>query len=102
MPSISVPFRHFDRGMPTWHIMPILLGAAVDRNAVIERMKADGVQTSIHYPAVQSFTAYRDCAGDAPLARDICGRELTLPLYPTMTDGEVDLVCESLERALST
>lgn len=100
MPSVSVPFRHFARGTPTWHIMPILLAPAVDRNAVIERMKAEGVQTSIHYPAIQSFTAYRDCAGDAPLARDVCGRELTLPLYPTMTDAEVDLVCDSLEKAL--
>ncbi len=98
--EISVPFRHYDRGTPTWHIMPILLNNGIDRQGIIEAMKNDGVQTSIHYPAIQDFTAYRECAGEVPQAREICRRELTLPLFPTMTDAQVDLVCDSLARAV--
>jgi dTDP-4-amino-4,6-dideoxygalactose transaminase len=97
----TVPFRHFDRGLPTYHIMPILLAENVDRMKVVESMKEDGIQTSIHYPAIQSFTAYKDRVGPTPLSQYICEHELTLPLYPTMADQEVDLVCESLEHALS-
>jgi dTDP-4-amino-4,6-dideoxygalactose transaminase len=100
IPKLSVPFRYFDRGTPTWHILPILLDEGVDRQAVIDGLKQAGVQSSIHYPAIQEFTAYRDCLGDVPLAREISQRELTLPLYPTMTDAEVDWVCDALGEVL--
>jgi dTDP-4-amino-4,6-dideoxygalactose transaminase len=33
-------------------------------------------------------------------AEEIATRELTLPLYPTMTIDEVDLICDSLIKAL--
>ncbi|MEN6411844.1 MAG: DegT/DnrJ/EryC1/StrS family aminotransferase, partial [Veillonellales bacterium] len=48
---LSVPFRHYNRGTPTYHIMPVLLDGRVDRAALIESMKEDGIQTSIHYPS---------------------------------------------------
>jgi dTDP-4-amino-4,6-dideoxygalactose transaminase len=99
-PGLTVPFRHFDRGLPTWHIMPVLLNVGVDRQKVIDGLKQAGVQSSIHYPAIQEFTAYRDCLGEVPLAREINKRELTLPLYPTMTDADVDCVCDALNNAL--
>jgi len=97
---LSVPFRHYSRGTPTYHIMPILLADSVDRSALIEFMKEDGIQTSIHYPAIQSFTAYKDSVGPTPKSQHVSEHELTLPLYPTMTTHEVDLVCDSLEKNL--
>jgi dTDP-4-amino-4,6-dideoxygalactose transaminase len=102
IPKLSVPFRYFDRGTPTWHILPILLDEGVDRQAVIDGLKQAGVQSSIHYPAIQEFTAYRDCLGDVPLAREISQRELTLPMYPTMTDAEVDWVCDALRGEMES
>jgi len=101
MRGLSIPFRHFDRGTPTWHIMPILLDQHIDRQALIDGLKQAGVQSSIHYPAIQDFTAYRDCRGVVPLAREISARELTLPLYPAMTEAQVDYVCDSLEKVLN-
>jgi len=101
LPRLSVPFRHFDRGTPTWHIMPILLDVGVDRQKVIDGLRDAGVQSSVHYPAIQEFTAYRDCLGEVPLAREISRRELTLPLYPTMTDAEVDCVCDALSFVIT-
>jgi dTDP-4-amino-4,6-dideoxygalactose transaminase len=96
VPSVSIPYRHFSRGKPNYHIMPILLSETVDRAAVIESMKRDGVQTSIHYPAIQGFGAYKDRINSTPKAEYVCAHELTLPLYPGMTDGEVDIVCGAL------
>ncbi len=98
--KISIPFRYYDRGRATFHIMPILLDDGIDRQQIVESMKEDGIQTSIHYPSIQSFTAYRDRVSPSPLAEYVSSHELTLPLYPTMTDGEVDLVCSALQRAL--
>jgi dTDP-4-amino-4,6-dideoxygalactose transaminase len=95
---LDIPFRLYDRGTPTYHIMPILLSKKIGRAALIELMKEDGIQTSIHYPSIQSFTAYKDKVGLTPKSQYISEHELTLPLYPTMTIAEVDLVCDSLEK----
>ena len=35
------------------------------------------------------------------IANSITIRELTLPLYPTMTLEQVDLVCSSLKKAIN-
>jgi dTDP-4-amino-4,6-dideoxygalactose transaminase len=80
--------------------MPILLSDSVDRTAVIESMKQDGVQTSIHYPAIQSFTAYRDKVNQTPKAEYVSSHELTLPLFPTMLYEEVDIVCDALMKGI--
>jgi dTDP-4-amino-4,6-dideoxygalactose transaminase len=98
---ISVPFRYFSRGKPNYHIMPVLLSDKVDRKRLIENMKRDGVQTSIHYPAIQGFTAYQDKVNSTPKAEYVASHELTLPLYPTMTFEEVDIVCDALEKGLA-
>ena len=100
VPSIAIPYRRFSRGKPNYHIMPVLLSDSVDRNAVIESMKQDGVQTSIHYPAIRLFTAYRDMVNQTPKAEYVSAHELTLPIYPTMTHEEVDIVCDALMKSL--
>ncbi len=99
--KILIPFRNFTRGKPNFHIMPILLHESVDRMQVIQSMKDDGIQTSIHYPAVQAFTAYQGVVNETPLAQFVADHELTLPLYPTMTIEEVDLVCDALIKGLA-
>jgi dTDP-4-amino-4,6-dideoxygalactose transaminase len=100
--SVAIPYRHFSRGKPNYHIMPILLSDSVDRTTVIESMKQDGVQTSIHYPAIQNFTAYRDKVNQTPKAEYVSAHELTLPLYPSMTREETDIVCDALINSIIT
>jgi len=101
--NISMPFVSMRSGMRSaYHILPILLPSDTDRGLVIQSMKDKYIQTSIHYPPFWDFHAYRDeCrADDCPVISIICPRELTLPLYPTMTEDEVNLVCITLEEAL--
>jgi dTDP-4-amino-4,6-dideoxygalactose transaminase len=98
---ISIPYRHFTRGKPNYHIMPVLLSDSIDRNKIIESMKQDGVQTSIHYPAVQNFSAYKGKLNPTRKAEYVCAHELTLPLYPGMTIEEVDIVCQALVNGLA-
>ena len=97
--SVSMPFSILPaEAVSAYHILPVLLQVGSDRKAVIEALKVNGIQSSIHYPPFWSFTAYAGqfSAADAPVAAEICDRELTLPLYPTMTNDEVDLVTTSL------
>ncbi len=99
--GVALPFTEHKDIEPVYHIMPILLGKNIDRIVLIGKLKADGIQSSIHYPAFKDFTAFKDIGlNAAPIAEEIATRELTLPLYPTMTIDEVDLVCDSLIEAL--
>ncbi len=49
-------------------------------------MDKDGSED--HDPAIQSFTAYKDKVGPTPKSQHISEHELTLPLYPTMTEEQ--------------
>lgn len=86
-----------------YHILPVLLPEKTDRVAVIGALKEKKIQSSIHYPPFWDFTAYQGqfSPNDSPVTADICRRQLTLPLFPTMTEDEVDNVCNALLEALA-
>jgi len=100
---IRIPFAsQATSAHPAYHILPTLLPESCDRLAVIDKLKAKGVQSSIHYPPFAGFTGYRGMfkPQDTPVATEIHGRELTLPLYPTMRDDQVDFVTDSIREIL--
>jgi dTDP-4-amino-4,6-dideoxygalactose transaminase len=98
----SVPFQDLTGVEPSYHIFPILLGQKVDRTRTIHALRDRGIQTSIHYPAIQRFTAYRSLElGATPIANAISERELTLPLFPNMSAEQVELVVRSLKEVLA-
>ncbi len=102
VPRVRVPFRNHALGEPSYHIFPLLLEEAVDRMAVIAGLKQQGIQSSIHYPPFAQFTAYRASGlSHTPIAWDISKRELTLPLFPTMSFGQVEFVCSTLRELLA-
>ena len=100
--GVSIPFLYHVHSLPSYHIYPVLLGEGTDRLAVIELLKQRGIQSSIHYPSFKEFTAYREELSRfaTPVADEISRRELTLPLYPTMSVDTVDLVVDALQDAL--
>jgi dTDP-4-amino-4,6-dideoxygalactose transaminase len=92
----------FDEGSESaHHLAVVLLPDGVDREHVRAALAEDRIQTSVHYPPIHRFTAYAGRAG-RPLPRTdaVAGRILTLPLYPHLTEEQVDLVVERLLRAV--
>jgi dTDP-4-amino-4,6-dideoxygalactose transaminase len=78
------------------HIFPVLLPPEADREGFMSHMKDAGIQTSLHYPSYRSFTAYGpDLGGETPAADEISLRVVTLPLFPGMTEEQLDLVCRT-------
>ena len=104
VPSISVPFQTH-RGVSSYHIFPILLPQGKDRLAFMESMKAERIQTSIHYPPVHKFSAYAEIDQSAraplPVTEDIVAREVTLPLYPGLSENDVLTVVQAVQKAMS-
>ena len=104
LPGLGMPFSAF-RGAPAFHLMPVLLPKATGRFEVMTAMREAGVQTSIHYRPVDTFTAYVKAglgpSTQVPLAHVIGERVVTLPLFPSMSIEQVDLVCSALVRAIT-
>lgn len=101
-PKVTTPFLHY-RGVSAAHIMPVLLPAEVNRFHFMENMKLQGIQTSIHYPPVHSFTAYDGGSAKPilPHTENAAAREVTLPLYPGMSEENVLTVVQALSQALN-
>lgn len=64
------------------------------------QLKESGIQTSIHYPPVHRFTAYEGKNGHLDRTTEIGDRELTLPLFPTMTDEDQRSVVAELLKSI--
>jgi dTDP-4-amino-4,6-dideoxygalactose transaminase len=87
-----------------WHIYPVLLDAAVDRDDFRARLGSAGVQTSVHYPPLHLSEAFArcPCAGALTATEGYAARTVTLPLFPHMTAEQQAHVVETVAAALRT
>ncbi len=102
--GVIVPYRDEDVAGSSCYVMPILVRDAERRDEVRELLRTrHGVQTSVFYPAIHEFTAYRQRVPGVHLPRTelVARSEITLPLYPHMTAAEQDRVLEGLAEAVS-
>jgi dTDP-4-amino-4,6-dideoxygalactose transaminase len=99
-PGVLLPFSR--RRASAYHILPILLPRAVDRQRASESLRAAGIQTSMHYPPVHRLSWYRTKfpAVSLPLTEEFARRELTLPLHPKLEEQHVELVVRALSNAV--
>lgn len=104
IPGLVLPFANAP-GESAYHLFPVLLPEPVDRVALAGDLRAHGIQSSVHYTPIHLMTDYRKTMGTGegllPRTEAIARRELTLPLYPSLTAEQVDHVTEVLTRLLT-
>jgi dTDP-4-amino-4,6-dideoxygalactose transaminase len=99
--AVEVPFVD-ERAVHARHLYPIRLtgGLDIDRSAFIEELRAKGIGTSVHFIPLHLHPLYRDRYGyrdgDFPVAEKIFESSISLPIYPDMTDAEVERVCDAV------
>jgi len=95
-----------DRGECAWHLYPVRLktGALkISRNGFIDEMKAAGIGTSVHYIPMYRFSAFKNTGylpADFPGCEDMFAREVSLPIWPGMSDAESDYIIETVIKIL--
>jgi len=96
-----------DEAGHSWNMFAPLLplaDLAVPRKAFRDALEARGIGTGVSYEAAHLATAYRRFGyhrGDLPVTEHIADTTVTLPLFPTMTDADVDRVCEACAEVLA-
>jgi len=97
--GVILPFASLPESkQPSYHIYPVVFESATERDAIAELLKQDGIQTSIHYPPIHHFSAFRAAFPEVnlPVTEAFAARELTLPLYPSLEEGRVDTIVSSV------
>jgi dTDP-4-amino-4,6-dideoxygalactose transaminase len=94
-------------GMHAWHLYILevnLKALVVDRNEVIEQLRQKGVGASVHFiplnlhPVYQRTYGYKP--GLFPTAEAVFERACSLPIYPGMTDDDVEHVIDAVRTTL--
>lgn len=104
-PFITQPHKT-DDSISSGHLY-LLRIADIDsdkRNEIIEKMAERGVSTNVHYKPLPLLTAYKNLGfniEDYPNAYNLFENEISLPLYSTLSDEEVDYIIDSLLSVLS-
>jgi perosamine synthetase len=87
-----------------WFVYVVQLPNGVDREAVIEALGAAGIQSKAYLPCIHTMPPYRErfgfTGGEFPVAERVAERSLALPFFASITEGEVERVCEALLGAL--
>jgi dTDP-4-amino-4,6-dideoxygalactose transaminase len=100
--GLTMPFSGGDgERISSHHLAVVLLPEGADRDEVRTGLAGAGIQTSVHYPPIHTFTQYRS-AEKRPLPQTdaVAQRILTLPLYGRMPEEQVDAVIEALLAAV--
>ena len=100
--GIRVPYGEGAVDQSSCYVMPVLVDDPAMRDWIRELLLERGIQTSVLYPAIHEFTAYRDFDhADLPRSELVARAQITLPLYPHLTDADQDRVVAALREALA-
>jgi len=99
-----LPYDDADVGRSSCYVMPILVDDDGRRDAVRRRLRDEhGIQTSVLYPAVHEFTAYRSRFGEhrLPHSERVARTEITIPLFAHLDEVTQDRVVGALDEVLA-
>jgi perosamine synthetase len=90
-----------------WHLYPLRLNldrVGLTRAETIDQLAEAGIGTSVHFIPLHLHPYYRRTYGyapaDLPVAAREYEREISMPIYPDLTNGDVDYVVERLAAIL--
>ena len=90
----------------SWNMFTVLLpleAAGTSRKQFVEAMHKEGIGIGISYEAIHLTSFFRGkgfAPGRFPVSERIARETVSLPLFPEMTEGDVDRVCGAIGRVL--
>jgi dTDP-4-amino-4,6-dideoxygalactose transaminase len=107
MPELELPPRQ-PYNQSAWHLYLLRLNLdylKIDRNSFLEKLKAANIGFSVHYIPLHMHPYYRERFDfqpeSFPQAARNYRRVITLPLYPAMSDQDVQDVIEAVQTIVA-
>lgn len=99
------PVQRTSLAASAWHLYPVLIdfkAVGISRAELMRSLHGHGVGTQVHYVPVPWQPYYRELCGepDFPGAERYYEAVLSLPIFPGMSDSDVDRVVAALKQTL--
>jgi len=108
MPEIKIPQINPVDSKLAWHIYMIQLNLErlkVNRKEIFEALKAENIGVNVHYIPVHLQPYYQKTynyhKGDFPKAENYYSRAITLPVFPKMSDEDINDVIKAVEKVIN-
>jgi perosamine synthetase len=102
--DLALPCPDLDGNRRGWFVFVVQLPRGVDRDATVRALGERGVQSKPYLPAIHLMSYYRERyghrEGEFPVCEDVAARSLALPFFPTMSEGQVARVSQTLREVL--
>lgn len=87
----------------SYHLFPILLKDEYKsrKSDIFNKLRNEGLGVQVHYIPVYLHPYYKDIgyhAGSCPTSEEFYQKEISIPIYPAMTDEDVDYVIKTLKN----
>jgi len=88
-----------------YHLYPILLNdeLAKHKKEIFSKLRANGLGVQVHYIPVYKQPYYQKLGFDdklCPVCEEYYKKELSIPMYPTLTDEDIEFVKDTLYKVL--
>jgi dTDP-4-amino-4,6-dideoxygalactose transaminase len=108
LPELELPIE--PSGTETnWHLFVLRLRLdqlSINRDRFLAELKIRGVYGSVHFKPLHLHSFYRERLRvrplDFPVASSLAERIISLPIYPDMSDDDIDQVCEAVTAICRT
>lgn len=101
--GVTVPYEDAEVDVSSCYVMPVIVDDPELRDPLRQFMLDERrVQTSVLYPALHELSAYAGVARELPHSELVGRAELTLPLFPTLSEADQDRVVASLADGVGT
>jgi UDP-4-amino-4-deoxy-L-arabinose-oxoglutarate aminotransferase len=98
----SVPWLVERRGTSSHHLFTLHVWPG-ERDALLAKLGEAGIGTAVNYRAIHTLTYLVEALGlpkgALPVAEEIGDRTVSLPMYPTLTEADQDLVVDAIASA---
>jgi len=108
MPEITVPIYYPGKSDSAWHLYVIQLNLErlkVGRREIFAALRAENIGVNVHYipvhlqPYYQKRFGYN--LGDFPKAENYYSRAITLPVFPKMSNQDIDDVVRAVKKVIN-
>ena len=104
-PRVALPPGASAGDLHAYHLFVVSVkGGPGVRLAVFDALRSAGIGVQVHYIPIYRHPYYRDVVGspqdECPMAEEYYAGAISLPMFPGMSDADVDRVVTELLRAL--
>jgi aminotransferase EvaB len=100
--ALDIQLPHESNG--NHHVYYVYVVKHLERDRIMAELKIAEIFLNISYPwPIHTMRAYQYLGGkegDLPVTEALAKTVFSLPIYPTLAEEEVDIVCKELERSL--